>query len=52
MITKENRGSEKRRDGSRHGTHHGGRQPDAIQLQTDHRSQVSFKMRAKLESVI
>lgn len=27
-------------DNTRHGTYHGGRQPDAIQLQTDRRSQV------------
>lgn len=32
-------GSEKGRDSTRHGTHHGGRHPDAVQLQTDRRSQ-------------
>ena len=32
-------GSEKGRDSSRHGTHHGGRQPDTVQLQTDCRSE-------------
>lgn len=32
-------GSEKGRDGSRHGTHHGGRQPDAVQLQVECRSE-------------
>ena len=32
-------GSEKGRDSSRHGTHHGGRQPDAVQLQADCRSE-------------
>ena len=32
-------GSEERRDSSRHGTHHGGRQPDAVQLQADRRSE-------------
>ena len=32
-------GSEERRDDSRHGTHHGGRQPDAVQLQADRRSE-------------
>ena len=38
-LLPETSGSEEGRDSSRHGTHHGGRQPDAVQLQTDRRSQ-------------
>lgn len=33
-------GSEKRRYSARHGTYHGGRKPDTIQLQADRRSEV------------
>ena len=32
-------GSKKGRDSSRHGAYHGGRQPDAVQLQTECRSE-------------
>ena len=32
-------GSEKGRDSTRHGTYHGGRKPNTVQLQTDRRSQ-------------
>ena len=33
-------GSEERRDSFRHGSYHGGRKPDTIQLQADRRSEV------------